>query len=239
MQLSFTLERPPFLERIRFALLAQYGPQRDERRLDPISQLIFAMISGRTTDAVARSAYVRLECAYPSWDLLSRANPREVEDIIQPVTFAERKSAQIPRALRMIMARSGSLTLDFLIDWDEEAALQWLQMLSGVGPKVAAAVLNFSALRKRTFVVDTRLLRLGARLGVLPIDADYGCGHAAFARLIPDHWDADDLYEFHWLMKELSRRICIFPVPSCAKCPLQDFCPSARAMAGLVAGHQR
>ncbi len=238
MQLSLDLERPPFLTRVRALLFDRYGPERDADRLDPISQLILAMISARTRDEVSLPAFGRLQRSYPSWDPLSRAGAAEIETIIRLVTFAERKANLLPRALRMIAARAGRLDLDFFANWDEEAALHWLKALPGVGAKASAAALNFSTLRKRVFVVDTRLLRLGQRLGLLPLDADYECGHAAFARLVPDNWDADDLYEFHWLMKELGQKICIFAAPSCDKCPLQDLCPSAHN-GGRAADHQR
>jgi endonuclease III len=48
-------------------------------------------------------------------------------------------------------------------------AMQWLRGLPGVGSKVAATVLNLSTLRMRALPVDTHLLRVGERLGPLPV----------------------------------------------------------------------
>jgi endonuclease-3 len=237
MQLSLDLERPPFLTRVRALLFDRYGPQRDADRLDPISQLILAMISARTHDEVSLPVFGRLQRSFPKWDLLSRAGAAEIQTILRPVTFAERKADLLPRALRMIAARAGGLKLDFLADWDEEAALHWLKALPGVGAKASAAALNFSTLRKRVFVVDTRLLRLGKRLGLLPQDADYNVGHEGFARAVPNDWDSDDLYEFHWLMKYHGRDTCTFPEPACAACPLHNLCPGA--LTGHLHSHHR
>jgi endonuclease-3 len=238
MQLSLALERPPFLTRVRALLFDRYGPQRDPERLDPIGQLILAMISARTRDEISLPAFARLQRSYPSWDLLRRARTAEIENVIRPVTFAERKATLLPRAIGMIAARAGRLNLDFLADWDEEAALQWLKSLPGVGAKASAAALNFSTLRKRVFVMDTRLLRLGARLGLLPQRADYDVGHAGFARMVPDDWESDDLYEFHWLMKYHGRDTCTLSEPDCTACPLRSLCPSA-AMIDSLGPHQR
>lgn len=236
MQFSLALERPPFLTRVRALLFNRYGPQRDAGRLDPVSQLILAMISARTRDEISLPAFARLQRSYPSWDPLRRARAAEIENVIRPVTFAERKADLLRRAMGMIAARAGRLNLDFLADWDEEAALHWLKALPGVGAKASAAALNFSTLRKRVFVVDTRLLRLGARLGLLPQGADYEVGHAGFARMVPDDWESDDLYEFHWLMKYHGRDTFTFSEPNCIRCPLRSLCPSA-PMIGRLRPH--
>jgi endonuclease III len=124
MQLALVLERPAFLERVRARLLVRFGPQRDAWRLDPVGQLVLAMISSRTRDEVSRAAFERLRQSYARWDVLARAAPAKIETLIQAVTFAERKAGQLPRALRMIIARSGDLNLDFLAAWEEEAARQ-------------------------------------------------------------------------------------------------------------------
>ena len=213
------------MAQLRSTLMSSFGPQRDAGRLDPVSQLVYGIISGRTTDEVSSLAFDRLRHRYAVWDRLRYASPAEIEAIIHPVTFTDAKAAHLPQALRMIVARNGALNLDFLEDWDEEMAMQWLDTLPGVGPKVAATVLNFSTLRKRVLAVDTHLLRIGERLGLLPPDGSYNAGHAAFMRRIPDAWDADDLYEFHWQMKYLGQTICTHAAPACARCPLSKLCP--------------
>ncbi len=225
MQLSLALNDRSIMLQLRAQLISSFGPQRDAHRLDPVSQLVNGIISARTTDDVSFPAFVRLRRRYASWDLLRQAARSEIEEIIHPVTFAEGKAQYLPQALRMIVARCGSLDLDFLADWDEEMAMQWLDGLPGVGAKIAATVLNFSTLRKRVLAVDTHLLRIGKRLGLLPADAGYGTGHVVFMRLIPDTWDADDLYEFHWQMKYHGQRTCSHAAPACPRCPLLNLCP--------------
>jgi endonuclease-3 len=226
MQFSIAFNDREIVLEIRARLLARFGPQRDDLRLDPVSQLVNAMISTRTQDAVSSAAFARLRHRYPSWDALCVATPAAIEAIIRPVTHAEKKGLRLPLALRRIVARNGSLNLDFLEAWDEEMALQWLDDLPGVGPKVAATTLNFSTLRKRVLPVDTHLLRVGERLGLLPPDTDYEPGYELFMRLVPDDWDADTLYEFHWLLKYLGQSFCPHQTRICAPCPLASLCPS-------------
>jgi endonuclease III len=224
MQFSLALDQTPILPRIRTRLLACYGPQRDPRRLDPVSQLILAVISARTRDEVSLRAFERLARRYRSWSALGHADPPAIEAIIRPVTYAEVKAIHLPRALRQIEARTGSLDLAFLATWPEEKAMHWLEDLPGVGMRNAATTLNFSKLRRRTLSVGTHLLRVGERLGVLPPRTDYGNGYEIFMRLVPDAWDADDLYEFHWLMKYHGQRVCTHAAPACSRCALRDLC---------------
>jgi hypothetical protein len=47
MQFSLAVDPTPILPRIRTRLLARLGPQRDALRLDPVSQLVLAIISSR------------------------------------------------------------------------------------------------------------------------------------------------------------------------------------------------
>ncbi|WP_225771093.1 endonuclease III [Inquilinus sp. Marseille-Q2685] len=225
MQLSLALEDSPLLPRVRDRLLARLGPRRDSRRRDPVSQLVRSMLGSKTRDEVSRRVFRELRRQYPSWDWLREESPHAVLRIIWPVNLADAKAEQLPQALRMIVACTGRLSLDHLADLDEEAAMQWLRRLPGVGSKIAAAVLNFSTLRKRALVVDTHLLRLGGRLGLLPPAADYDAGFELFMRQLPDAWDAEDLAELHRLMKLLGQTICTAHAPACGACPLRDLCP--------------
>jgi endonuclease-3 len=225
MQLSLALDDRPLLPRVRDRLLARLGPRRDGRRRDPVSQLVRSMLGSKTRDEVTRRVFRELRRRYPTWDRLGEAPPRAILRVIWPVNLADVKAEQLPQALRMIVACTGRLSLDHLADLDEEAAMQWLRRLPGVGSKIAAEVLNFSTLRKRALVVDTQLLRLGGRLGLLPLDADYDAGHEQLMRQLPDAWDAEDLAELHRLMKLLGQTVCTAHAPACGACPLRDLCP--------------
>lgn len=231
MQLSLALNDRPVMWQIRERLRARLGPQRDAERRDPVSQLVSAIISAKTRDEVSSPAFERLQRRYRSWDALRLASPGEVLSIIAPVHHAESKALYLPQALRNIVASTGSLDLDFLVDLEEEVAMQWLRRLPGVMSKVAATVLNFSTLRMRVLAVDTHLLRVGERLGLLPPGTGYDAGYELFMRIVPDQWDADDLYEFHWLLKYLGQIVCRHGLPACMHCPLHDLCPGYRALA--------
>jgi len=216
--------QPLTLTHLRDLLLPVHGPQRDAARLDPVTQLVLAILSARTRDEVALAALGRLARCYGSWDALADAEPGGIETILLPVTHAYPKARQLPRALRMVRARSGRLDLGFLADLPVALALRWLMALPGVGMRNAATVLNFSTLRGRAFSIDTHVLRIGCRLGLFPPGADIERAYAIAMDQVPDAWTADDLYELHWLMKLHGQSTCTFDGPACAACVLKGFC---------------
>ena len=229
MQLTFTFEREPVLLKIRNRLVQIYGQQRDELRHEPTPQWVKAMISSRTFDLVSDGAFARLS-TLRSWDRLAQMEASEIEPIICDVTFAQNKAIHFVKSAQIIKRRRGMVELDFLAGWPTQVAFDWLTNLPGTGPKVAGVTLNFSTLRKPVFAIDTHVLRILWRLDLVPNEHNFKRGYISLSRLIPNNWDADDLYELHWLMKSLGQNICTHRWPRCDCCPLASFCPTAARM---------
>lgn len=229
MQLLLGFEPDTRLRTIHRQLLAVHGPQRDVDRYPPITQLFRAMISSRTKDAKSGQAFLRLCKFLSSWHALAEADPKTIAEIISLVQYADRKAHQIVTTARILRSLPAGCDLSCLANWPVDAAMAWLQKLPGVGPKVATATLNFSNLRKRVFVVDTHIRRLAIRLRLVPGHANDRKIFRMLMRLMPEGWDADDLYELHWLMKMHSQEICRHARPLCNECVLADLCPSSRS----------
>ncbi len=228
MQLSLPLCQLSFLTDVHERLLRVYGPQRDTERHDPTSQLFKAMASSCTRDAVSQAAYERLRKKF-AWEDLPDVTPEAVAAVIAAVTRPYEKAIRIIASARIIRAQRGRVGVDFLVNWPTDAAFTWLDRLPGVGSKIAAAVLNFSSLRKPLLVVDRHILRVSKRLGLLPPKADFDRGFRLLMMHVPAHWDADDLYELHWLMKMHGQQICRHHQTACASCAIATLCPSSLA----------
>ena len=195
------------------------------------------MISSCTLDTVSNPAFKRLEAALPSLDMLPDADRDMIARIIWDVTYAPDKARHLVAAARIIRDRRGRFDLTFLSDWTVSDAMSWLCQLPGIKSKVAAVILNFSTLRKRVLVVDRHVLRVFKRLGLLPDKTGYDKGFRMLMRLVPDDWDADDLYELHWLMKMHGQTRCRHHEPFCASCPLAKLCTHCSVTAST--GHDR
>lgn len=222
--MQLTLFDDPVMPLIRDRLIAQHGRIDDMRNAEPLDQLIRSFIGSRTRDAVSGAAFEKLHARFPRWETLLVAEAKGVLALIAEVQDAEIKSQRLIAALNKIQERRGTLDLGFLMGWPVDAAWAWLQTLPGVGPKVAAATLNFSSLRKPILTVDRHLLRLGKRLGLLPPKADFLRGHRLLNALAPDGWSGHDHYQQHWLMKFHGQTICRHGAPRCRQCPLTDLC---------------
>ncbi len=223
MQTALAFGQSADLVFVRDRLRDRFGPVFDALRHDPISQLVKASIGSRTYDEISSAAFERLVMRYPDIDDLAAAPVEEIEAVISDVEFAETKALHLRAALRMIKAQQGAISLDFLCDWPVDLAMRWLVGLPGVGHKVAAAVLNFSTLRRRIFVVDTHVLRVLQRFGFAGTKAD-GEDASDAAMAAADGFDTDDLYELHWLLKYLGRQICTHGIAHCSECPLAALC---------------
>ncbi len=222
MQLS--LFSDPVMPLIRERLVPLYGFLDGEERYQPTEQFIIAFIGSRTRDEVSAEAFTRLCAHFPHWDTMLTTTPVTVTRLIADVRHAPVKAERLIAALRNIHKRYGTLDLGFLADWHVDRAWWWLQGLPGVGPKIAAATLNFSTLRKPILVVDTHVLRLSRRLGLLPAKAGFAQAHRLLNRLIPDDWSERDRYQLHWLMKSHAQQRCRHGVPRCGDCPLREIC---------------
>ncbi len=223
MQLSLGLARSP-LESVRDALLCEFGPQRPVARMDPISQLVKSSISGRTQDAVSWSAFLRLRAEFKAWEDLARAPVARVARIIDDVTFPGDKARHLTTALKMIEAKVGWLSLNHLKALTVDEARWELQVLPGVGVKVAACVLNFSDLAMRSLVVDTHVHRVARRIGLVGA-GDTTHAYHTLMDMAPPSWTADDLFELHWLLKRgLGQMLCPHEAPKCGACPVKAMC---------------
>ena len=226
MQLSLSFDPSPAVLEFRDRLRAALGPFPFDAGLEPIDQLVKSTISSRTQDAVSWNAYGRLKVAFPDWRDLLAAPLCGVEAILGPVTHADSKTEWVVKTLSRILELRGDFDLGFLADWPIEQAMAWLQQFEGVGPKVAAAVLNFSTLRRPVMVVDTHVWRVARRFGLVGGRADPDGVRRLILQEAPISWDAHDFYELHWLMKRLGQTFCSDGRPRCGGCPLRRQCAS-------------
>jgi len=228
-QIQFNLDfgEQPALAMVRQRLLETYGPRRDRRRHTPPEQFVKALISSETYDSESEKAFQILRMHFRPLDSLGEADPRDVLDHLATVTHPEKKAVYLVRSVARIVAERGRFELSFLATWPVESAMAKLRTYEGIGPKCAAAILNFSSLRRRIFVVDSHIKRFGIRFGLLSADAGFEKAHQQMMRLMPPTWDADDLYELHWLMKRFGQEVCTSQRPLCERCGLAALCKTA------------
>ena len=224
-----TPEEADKLPRVHRLLLGYYGQPKPREPWDPLTQLIYSLLSSRTKTPTSHQVMRDLERAFHAgpgnWEPVRDASVADIERAIAIVTFPEVKAPQLKETLQGITARYGSLTLDFLAKYRTEKIRSWLEQFPGVGSKTSGAVVNFSTLRRRALCVDSHHLRVAQRLCLVP-RADAVTTEERLMRLVPETWDAAMLDEHHSLIKLHAQTLCTFAEPKCEGCPLLKICPT-------------
>jgi endonuclease-3 len=202
---------------------AFFGVPERGRPKDPLSELIFTILSQNTTDTNRDRAYERLRGRFPRWEDVLGADVSEIEDAIRVGGLGPQKSKRIKAILAEIREKTGRLSLDYLAESPPEEARRELLAFNGVGNKTAAIVLLFS-LGMPAFPVDTHVLRVTRRLGLVPENATADAAHAIMGGLIPP----DRYYPAHINLIRLGRTLCKPRNPHCAECPVPPLCPYGR-----------
>jgi endonuclease-3 len=201
------------LIKINSLLRSTYGPKKAKKLSDPLDTLIATILSQNTTDKNSIPAFNALKKRYPSWKSAGGAKAGEIGKIIKPAGLFRTKSKRIKNIL------GKTTNLNFLRKLSAYDAANYLENLKGVGPKTLSCVMLFS-LGKPYFPVDTHILRIGKRLGLLSKDADDSVAHDFFAKVVPHNI----MYELHLNMIEHGRRTCSARRPKCLDCKLREFC---------------
>lgn len=209
----------------KLAVIRDHLEQLPARR--PLAQLVKSMISGRTHDAVSQGAFDGLRAAFGGASRLADAEPADVARVIADVTFAEDKAKYVVAALRHLRASRYGFDLDCLGKQPLATSLAFLETLPGVARKVSASTLNASTLQMPVMIIDTHVLRVLSRLGVIPFNASNRLASEAVSGAMP-HWRGPDFLDFHVELKWLGQVICRWDVPRCETCPLADDCQMAR-----------
>ena len=213
---------PRRLRAIHARLAKRFGELEPPRAVDPLDELILTVLSQHTSDLNAERAFADLRRAYPSWRAVVDAPSAEVADVIRSGGLANTKAPRIQAILREVRERQGVFTLDILRSMSDADARAYLTSLPGIGPKTAAVVLSF-ALGRDAMPVDTHVLRVTKRLGIVPPRASAERADRLLHELVPDGLRTP----LHVAFIRLGREICKAPTPRCAQCPLKDLCPTA------------
>ncbi len=191
---------------------------------DAVGTLIATILSQNTSKANSTAGFRQLTRRFGrQWDRLARARIPTIERCIRVSDLSNVKAQRIRQILRQIRGQHGTIDLEFLREMTPEEAYDYLTAFDGVGPKTALCVLGFH-FEMPVFPVDTHILRIAKRLGVLDDRVGLAKAHEHLTGLIAPPRRRD----MHLLLIRHGREICKARNPLCEDCPLNDLCPSAR-----------
>lgn len=228
-------ERSRRLADVSRRLCARFGrPFRCAHEEEPVRNLILTILSQNTTDGNRDRAFSSLMRRFPEIPLLAEAKPEQVEKAIRVGGLARAKAKAILSALACLRREHGKYTLDFLRDMPLPEARAYLTSLPGVGVKTANVLLLFS-FGKEAFPVDTHILRVAKRLGLVPPGSDL----SRAAHSLEPHVPKGEHATLHLNMIRLGREICRPSNPLHGECPLLPICPEGMRGARSRGTHAR
>jgi endonuclease-3 len=198
------------------------GPAPPWRLEEPVACLVGTILAQATNDGLAERAFRALRRRFPSWRAVLAAPRAEVEAAVRVSGLGAQKARAIQAFLGHLQATRGRITLADLRrpGLDVDAALAELSGIPGVGVKTAAITLMFGA-GASLCAVDTHLVRVLRRLGVVPPRAAPERAFRLLRPLVPDGRGV----ELHLQLLRFGRTICHAARPRCWACPLAARCP--------------
>lgn len=190
------------------------------RRTKPLDSLMLTVLSQNTTDANSGRAFEQLTARFPTWEAVLKAPAGALADTTRSGGLAEIKSGRIKQILARIEEDRGKLDLGFLKRMPIGEVRDYLLRLPGVGRKTAAVVMLFS-LGMPAFPVDTHVLRVSKRLGLIPPGATMDKAHDLFEGMVSPEIVSD----LHLGLIRHGRTVCVARRTKCPECALLDLCP--------------
>ncbi len=201
-------------------LAKEYPREDDDRagRLPFVDTLIAIILSQNTSDVNSHRAYQALRREWSSWEEVADLDPAEIEPVIAVSGLAAQKSKTITATLQLLVEEWGDLRLEGIEEIEDDALIETLTSVSGVGLKSATCAMMF-ALDRDLCAVDTHLQRVLNRLGVVQSRTPDRTFHL-LRPLLPE----GRAREIHVALIHFGRKVCKARSPHCFECPLYDRC---------------
>lgn len=172
-------------------------------------QLLACIISIRTYDEVTLPVSRKLFAQARTPSTVGALSWEELDTLISPSTFHERKANQMLVIAKEVMQRFGET-----LPGDREVLLSF----AGVGPKCANLVLGV-ACGMPVISVDIHVHRVTGRWGYVKAPTPEKTLLALETTLPEQHW-----IDINRLLVPFGKHICTGARPKCSTCPVLDMC---------------
>lgn len=220
--------RAQIVRRVCEALEESYSKPRLGNPKKPLDDLIYIVLSNKTSPAMARKTYIRLKKRFMLWDDVLVAPAYVLRSLLKPAGLAMVKSKQIRAALRMIKKDFGSCDLRYLGKMPENEIQKYLISLPGVSDKVAKCVMMYTQ-NAEVLPVDSHVHRIAKRLGWTKRKRADQCHDELEALVLPKR-----RYTFHVDCIVHGRLVCRPENPSCERCCINGYCSYYKRLKGMI-----
>lgn len=178
---------------------------------NPFELLIAVILSAQCTDKRVNMITPPLFHDFPTPEALAASTPEVIFEYIRSVSYPNNKAKHLVGMAKMLVSEYNSTVPD---------TLEKLVKLPGVGRKTAN-VIQSVIFNKAAMAVDTHVLRVSHRIGLVPKSCTTPLATENYLmKYIPK-----DIVPkaHHWLILH-GRYVCIARSPKCAECGLNGIC---------------
>lgn len=186
---------------------------------DCFKVLIATILSQNSTDRSALKAYQNLEREIGvSPSNLASTSLDIIESAIRVAGLYKTKARRIKEISQYILNNYGG-SIENIINMEAEKAKNELLKFEGIGEKTADVVL-LTCKNYKFFPVDTHIMRVSKRLGIVPTNANY----SKTSSVLLDLFKGNDLLHLHHLLIAHGRQTCKARKPLCDTCVIKECC---------------
>jgi endonuclease-3 len=184
---------------------------------NPLELAVATILSAQSTDKRVNEVTRTLFQKYRTAEDYANADPELFQEEIRPTGFFRNKT-------RSILSFAQALVDEH--DGVVPATMEELVQLAGIGRKTANVILGSGFGKNEGVVVDTHVKRVSARLGLSRENDPEKIERDLMALVPREEWR-----DFGLRMVQHGRYRCTARKPNCDGCPVEEFCPSAHAIA--------
>lgn len=177
---------------------------------NPYQLLVAVILSAQCTDKRVNIVTPALFKAFPTPELLAKAEFDDVEPYIRSVTFANNKTKHLIGMGKMLTEEYGG---------EVPETVEELVKLPGVGRKTANVITSV-IFNQPNMAVDTHVFRVSARLGLTTNAKNVLQAEKQLVANIPEELIHK---AHHWLILH-GRYTCLARRPKCERCGLTSIC---------------
>jgi len=212
-------------------LRCYYSPTDLGNKRNPLNELLYIIISLRTTNPSLQRTYCKFKKVFPKWQNVYESRTVKIASVLKNAGLSKQKARNLKLILKKIKKDWGVLSLRKTRELNDEDLEKYLRSLPGVGLKTARCVMMYSFMRQ-VFPVDSHCFRIVKRLGWVPPESKY-CEH--IQNYIQSFVPPELRYRLHVNLIQHGRELCLPYRPRCKSCFLQILCQYGKSIKGAGA----
>ena len=196
-----------------------YGTPDLGNYAEPVDELLFILLSQRTTGPSYERVFARFKEWAGDWETLRGRTVGRIARVIARAGLGKQKARHVAGIVGRLHAEFGRVTLEPLRGWPDTEAEAFLTSLPGVGVKTAKCVMMFS-LGREVLPVDAHVARVAERVGLVDPSASGTRTHEVLEQVVPRGLR----FDFHVNAVAHGRAVCRARDPKCGECPVRRLC---------------